>query len=470
MTSSPRRWPRRHVLAGLLPAACWTGSVIAAESSSGNGAPPLPIVHGDGRDDRTGALQEAVSRGKGGVLLRGTIRLTRPVTIDLDRVGPCSVFGDGTARILMAGPGPAFRVVGTHEGTASPHTVQANIWERQRMPCFDGFSIDGLHEGADGIEAVKTFGMVLSRLHIRRCRHAVHLMERNRNVIVEACHLYHNRGVGIYYDHVDLHQSNIGDCHISYNGGGGIVSRGGNVRNIHIGNCDLEGNHPPEDAPPSAATANILIDCRDSDYGTAEVAITGCTIQHTHRSPDSANIRILGGSRRFHEGHVTITGNVFSDVQTNVHFRGVRGATLTGNTFWQAFTHNLLIEDSEEIAISANNLNRNPRYVRASLGAMLHDVVIRGSRDITVSGMVLRGVRNKEGGFQLEDCRRITIQGCTLGDCDGPPLRLAKCDGVTVTGCLVGDADRTEATAIHCIDCGRIEMMGNIVYGEVKSV
>ena len=66
----------------------------------------------------------------------------------------------------------------------------------------------------------------------------------------------------------------------------------------------------------------------------AEVAITGCTIQHSKEAPESANIRILGRGfmqRRgenmpFQCGNVTIGDNVLSDVQTNIHLVGVRGA------------------------------------------------------------------------------------------------------------------------------------------------
>jgi hypothetical protein len=53
----------------------------------------------------------------------------------------------------------------------------------------------------------------------------VHLTTRNRNVLISACHFYHNTGVGVFYDHVNLHQSNIVGSHISYNGGGGVVTR-----------------------------------------------------------------------------------------------------------------------------------------------------------------------------------------------------------------------------------------------------
>ena len=42
------------------------------------------------------------------------------------------------ARIVMAGPGPAFHFVGTHEGTANPPTFKPNVWDRQRMPLVDG--------------------------------------------------------------------------------------------------------------------------------------------------------------------------------------------------------------------------------------------------------------------------------------------------------------------------------------------
>ena len=43
---------------------------------------------------------------------------------------------------------------------------------------------------------------------------------------------------------------------------------------------------------------------------------------------------------------MTIGDNVLSDVQTNIHLAGVRGVTITGNTFWKGYAHNLLVEDS----------------------------------------------------------------------------------------------------------------------------
>jgi len=94
------------------------------------------------------------------------------------------------------------------------------------------------------------------------------------------------------------------------------------------------------DEPP---TANVFLDSTDSVNGTGEVAITGCTIQHGNRSKGCANIRIVGKTQPtkdmplVRQGHVTITGNVLSDVQVNIHLKDCRGVTIQGNTFWEGY-------------------------------------------------------------------------------------------------------------------------------------
>ena len=67
--------------------------------------------------------------------------------------------------------------------------------------------------------------LTITRVHVRKVLHAIHLVGNNRNIILSDCHLYENGGIGVFYDNVNLHQSNIVGCHISYNDGGGIVSR-----------------------------------------------------------------------------------------------------------------------------------------------------------------------------------------------------------------------------------------------------
>jgi hypothetical protein len=376
--------------------------------------------------DATARLQRLIDDSSGDVRLpSGNFRITEPLTIDLTEQGYRAIRGSSATKIVMAGSGPAFRVLGSHFKSADPSGVSDTTWQAERFPTISDLAIEGAHPEADGIQAVGTFQLTLSRLHLRKLRHGVHLVENNRNVIIDACHIYENQGIGIYYDDVNLHQSNIIGCHISYCDGGGIVSRQGNVRNIHITGCDLESNMSADHEP----TANVLIDCRGSDYGTAEVAITGCTIQHNDDGPESANIRIIGQSNptdrldRVREGNIAITGNVLSDVHTNVWLEECRGVTIVSNTLWMGFAHNLLIERSSHIVIGANNLDRNPRYNYGRSLEAENRVVFRECEACTVSGLHVSEVSRedqpeRQGAVVMSDCRRMHVNGLTILDCD----------------------------------------------------
>ncbi len=425
---------------------CCTSFLTGAEPQDNHDR--SPGIVGDGKTDVTWAIQTLVDSGAGHLRLgKGVYRISKPIVIDLDRVGYTSISGGGVARIVMAGPGPALKFVGTHFNSADPQGFSQNVWDRQRMPLVDGLAIVGAHEEADGIQAVGTMQLTITRVHVRNVRHAIHLIKNNRNVIIADCHLYENRGVGIFYDDVNLHQSNITGCHISYNSGGGVVARAGNVRNIHITGCDLESNMSP-DTPP---TANVLIDCRGSRYGTAEVAITGCTIQHNNPSAESANIRMIGrseprASELVREGNLTITGNVLSDVQVNIHLKDCRGVTITGNTFWQGYQHNLLVEGCSNIIVGANNLDRNPRYNYGNTHAANNGLVFRNCADCTLSGLHITNVWRQSAGLLIENCKRMNITNCTILDCDHVGLMLKDVVGSRVSDCLIRD-DRAEANS-----------------------
>jgi hypothetical protein len=405
-------------------------------------------------------------------LPRGNYRITKPIVIDLDRVGYTSFSGGGVAQIVVAGPGPALRFVGTHFKSADPGGFSNDVWERQRMPLVENLAIEGDHPEAVGIEAVGTMELTVTRVHVRHVLHAIHLVGNNRNIILSDCHLYENRGIGVFYDNVNLHQSNIVGCHISYNDGGGIVSRAGNVRNIHVTGCDIESNMSPK----MPLTANILIDCSGSTDGTGEVAITGCTIQHNSPSPDSANIRILGRSKPsgkldlVREGNVTITGNVLSDVKVNVHLRDCRGVTLTGNTFWMGYTHNLLVEDCSNIVIGPNNFDRNPRYDYGDSLDAKNSLVLRNCEDCTLSGLHVTNVWREPAGLLVEKCRRMNIIGCTILDCDNFGLLLKDLSDSRVSDCLIRD-DRAGAKSVPLLlTGGRGNMVVNNLLGAAPQI
>ena len=212
------------------------------------------------------------------------------------------------------------------------------------MPLIAGFEILGAHPEADGIELRGTVGAIIEQVSVRWCRDGIHLTDRNRNVIIANCHLYHNADVGVYLDDVNLHQINVLGSHISYNAGGGVVVRDGNVRNLQISGCDIEGNMPTDQTPTRAA--NIWIDVSgspdDADRSIAEIAITGCTIQHAANysgdeamttAPGGANIR-LSGKAIYPIDSVTITGNVLSDTTHNIDIAHSVDVTIGSNTFF----------------------------------------------------------------------------------------------------------------------------------------
>ena len=400
---------------------------------------------GDGKADDTAALQHLIDTNGSVKLAKGTYRIAKTLTVDLTKTGFAAISGDGTARIVMAGAGPAIHFIGTHGGTAAPESFKPEVWANERTPMVEGIEIVGAHAEADGIEATGTMQLTLSRVVVRECRHAVHLTKRNRNVLISACHFYHNTGIGVFYDDVNLHQSNIAGSHISYNGGGGVVSRAGNVRNLHIGTCDIEGNHA-KDGPPSA---NVELDSRGGSIG--EVAITGCTLQHTNKAPDSANIRIIGsgtdasllrraGREHTREGNVTISANVFSDVQVNIEIRHARGVTITGNTFWEGFQHDLLVEDSGNIVVTGNNFDRNPRYlVNGNDNAEKNGVVFLRCEDSILSSNVISGVWKQRAAVDIESCNRLQISHNSVLDSDGAGIRLEKVTNSLVSENIIRD-------------------------------
>lgn len=393
-------------------------------------------IKGDGQTDDTAAIQKAVSTLGSVHFPKGTYRITSPIVIELDKTGYAALSADGTATLVMAGSGPAIRFVGTHEGSAAPHTFKQNVWDNQRTPRVERLEIVGAHPEADGIEAIGTMQLSVHGTTIRQCRHGIHLVKRNRNVLISACHIYQNSGIGVYYDDVNLHQSNIVGCHISYCGQGGVVCRAGEVRNLHIGTCDIEGCMA-KDGPPAA---NVFIDC--SNGSTAEVAITGCTIQHSS-VPGAANIRIHGAGKPSRNltnpkwGHVTIGDNIFSDVAINVDLKDCRGVTITGNTFWMGYEYDLRVENCDEIVVGPNAFERNPAYAYGTSLTTRNALLFRNCRDCTLTGLLIQAPKGAEAGLFLDECKRCNLSGCSLLDCDGVALRLINPQHCLVTGCLI---------------------------------
>ncbi|MCK4294401.1 MAG: right-handed parallel beta-helix repeat-containing protein, partial [Planctomycetes bacterium] len=268
-------------------------SVIAAVSSAASPAtrtnssisvsfaPTGPSVRdfgaiGDGKADDTAAIEAAVKAGTGVLYFpKGKYRLARTVRIDLNATGMLSLIGTGGACVIMAGAGPAFHFLGTHDGTGDPGSVRDEIWQRQRLPIITGIEIRGAHAESVGLRLEKTMQATLTNLLIRRCKIGIHLVKRNRNLIIDHCHIYHNTHVGIDFDKVNLHQAIIADSHISYNRVAGIRLLGGQMRNFQIVGNDIEYNYDTK----LEGSADILIDMTPEASSFREGTIIGNTIQ-----------------------------------------------------------------------------------------------------------------------------------------------------------------------------------------------
>ncbi len=447
----PIRFPFLCVF--LFSAPLWAASVV-----------DFGAVPDDGIPDHE-AVQKAVDAGGDVYFPPGRYLFGKTVNVNLDVAGYTSLRGSSGTTIEMASAGPAIRFNGSHQGTASPASVKPNVWEKERMPMVDGLAITGSHPEASGIEAIQTMQIILTRLHLRGLHHGIRLAVRNRNVIISNCQVYENSGVGIYLDQINLHQINIGDSHVSYNDEGGIVVRGGNVRNLHIGNCDIEGNM----AKDKPATANVFIDAADGSIG--EVAITGCTIQHTHDAPESANIRILCGSdwltkernvERHHDGNITINGNVLSDVQFNIDIKEARGVAISGNTLWKGYENNIRIVSSSRITLSGNVQDKNPRYGYGDGDTTKNGVLIQDSELIQITGELIDGVRGHPAGLVLRNCKAINVTGCTIHGCEGSGVLIDDCENIRVSDSIILNPAVKEYSAVRLSKARKVKISDNI--------
>lgn len=421
--------------------------------------------------DATQRLQERIKANEGNLLFSeaGVVRITQPLVFDLAEMGSVAVRGSKGVTLVMDGPGPAIRIVGTHEGTASPQSFQPATWN-ERMPIISGIEILGNHPQADGIELIRTVGAIIHQTSIRWCRHAIRLVDRNRNVLISDVHLYENEGIGIYLDDVNLHQINVSNSHISYNRQGGIVVRDGNVRNLHVAGCDIEGNMPADETPTK--TANVLLDvsgsAQDRSRSIAEIAITGNTIQHAANysgseertvAPGGTNIRITG-KPVYPINSVTISGNVLSDTTTNVDIEHAHDITIIGNTFFAPKPANLRVRRSQRVIVNANTFN--PRqFDRPGI------IVFDESTDCVISDSTLHKFNTPDGALILKQCSGMILSGLQFSDCaSGIVLRNTR--NTTITGCRI---TRTAKGAPDLdIDASNRDILlsGNAMEGSVR--
>jgi polygalacturonase len=403
-------------------------------------------ARGDGTSDDTDAIRHAVEKAADGFLEfpRGDYRVRETIEIRLREHGRMSLSGQcGLGRVTMAGPGPAFRFVGTHTRNADPTSFAAGVWLKERMPQLCGLEIVGDHSEADGVEFVRVMQPTLIGVLLRELRHGVRFAERNRNALLDSCHVYNCRGVGVFFDRVNLHQAIIHGCHISYCKGGGIKVLEGEIRNLHITGNDIEYNFDPE----AKESADVWI--VGGAGGVREGSIVSNTIQ-ARVSPGGANVRLAGPADVNKVSMWTITGNHISNQAVNVHLKNCRGLVLTGNSVALSHERSILVEGGRHIVLGAHSLDHNPDYKQETTdGIRLHDC-----DGCVVNGVLLEGAKagsEKEGGaLEVIGCRETSIVGCQVFEPKYRGIFVADSRNTRIADCTV--LDRTVGPMLAAIE------------------
>jgi parallel beta-helix repeat protein len=447
---------------------------------------------GDGAADDTAALQHTLESGDGVLRLnKGTYRITQPLVVDLTKQGYGAIRGEGgTSRIIMAGAGPAIRVVGDHQGTAWPESVKPHTWDKERFPTISGIEILGEHPDAVGIELRKTMKCVISQVLVRRCRVAVHLVERNRDFILADSHLYDCHEIGLFFDRCNLHQVIVHGCHISYCKIAGIKSLGGDVHNVQIVGNDIEYNNavagmsrkPPAEQPDLSqhpGGSEIWFDATDGII--SEVTLGGNTIQSNVQT-GGANIRIVGAdvtrpqiadggaTQKPDTAHlINITGNVLGSQWRAVELRNASRVTISGNTIYDSADLSVFAKQCSGITVNGNAfgwrcLDSEPRkdglYFEDCDNIVLSGLATQrfcsGSAERGAAITFLRCTDSSlsdsqildplHRGVELEDCQRCRITNNTIVDRRSErtmkhAIRLVgQCRDNLITGNLLGGA------------------------------
>ena len=409
---------------------------------------------GDGVADDTEAILHTLEAGDGTLQFSaGNYLITRTIPIRLDRTGRFSIDGcGGSTKILMAGAGPAFHLIGGHHQSADPTSFSTDIWTSQRMPTIQHLEIEGKHPDADGFWIEGTMQSTLVGILLRKLRNGIHIRQHARNVLISHCHIYHNRGVGVFLDSVNLHQAIIANSHISYCLQGGIKVINSEIRNLHITGNDIEYNYDVK----ADISADIWIDSSQDHSSVREGSIVSNTVQANY-SPGGANILMIGHhpEKSHKAGMFTISGNLIGSQEINVNLIACRGVVVSGNVIYSGHLRNLQVNGSRNIVIGQNTFDHNPDYEPNQLctGIRLVD-----SSNCTFNGSIIQDCQSgqhtvpgskpitRNGLLEIINCQRINVNGCQILDGYPNGIYVERSKDVIVSSCNILDTRKEPKT------------------------
>jgi len=300
-------------------------------------------------------------------------------------------------------------------------------------------------------------------LLLRELEDGIRVRGRARNLLISHCHIYNNRGIGVFLDRVNLHQAIITGSHISYCRRAGIKIVGSEIRNLQISGNDIEYNYDLDEDE----SADVWIDSTADGSSVREGTIVGNTIQAKY-SPGGANVRMVGrnAAQNHKAGMFTISDNLIGSQEINVHLVACRGVVLSGNVIYSGHRRNIEIDGSRNIVMAANCFDHNPDYRERELctgvrltdshdclfsGSLLHDCQA-GEHTVADAARLVR-----DGLLEIVRCQRVGISGCQVLDGQPYGIFVEDSDFVSVTGTSVLEtrAEKKTRAAIRLRGKGR---------------
>jgi len=89
--------------------------------------------------------------------------------------------------------------------------------------------------------------------------------------------------------------------------------------------------------------------------------------------------------------------------------------TLTGNTLWMGYEHDLLVEDATSIVAGPNNFDRNPGYIFGRTRARGR-IAFRRMNDCTLSGLHVTGIHHHAAAVLLVNTTLTRVSGLVIRD------------------------------------------------------
>jgi parallel beta-helix repeat protein len=383
---------------------------------------------GDGQADDTAAIQHAINDGEGVVEFpKGVYRISRSLQFDTTRHGYLGLRGaQGTARLVMTAAGAAVVIRGNHMGTATPSTVAAHTWDRERFPIVSGLEIVGEHPDADGMMLIRTMQATVQNVLIRNCRHGIVLSDRNRNFVLSSSHIYDCHDTGVLFDKCNLHQVIIHGNHISYCRRAGIRQLDGDVHNIQITGNDIEYNSGID----TDISGEIVLEAPNGVI--SEYTIASNTLQAT-LAARGANVLILGKVERPASSArlIAIAGNVLGSRDRNIVVHNGMSVNVTGNTIYSGQTLNIAFQNCHQSLIGSNTIASRP----ASWASEASD------------------------GLLIEACNACTLLGnihseCRFGDAlSGGTITIRNSSNISVSGCQISNSAVRGIDVIDSVQC-----------------